>query len=163
MATFLTNPIAYLETILAQYATFRTWCGAATEAEAKSSHIFSFDAIADSAKPAKFVSISDSEWTMVRDAAGAGSEHFARQQRLEVFFFEDLGMTAWAEATTKTFLDNIANFVLELASKAESTGGFRISSITKKSWEESFQLRAVDDEDGSYAYQYGIIIDVSYS
>jgi len=54
-------------------------------------------------------------------------------------------------------LDALAQFAIDLADGCD-VAGLRVMRVAKVPWNEDFQLRCLDSEEGRKGYQYGLTL-----
>jgi hypothetical protein len=157
MSSFLTQQVTALEDVLAGLSSFRSWCGAADAAAAKAGYLFGYDTTTDAAKPARGCALSDEDdWSMQRDADGAGQDNYGREIAVGLYFWEVLGEgVEWTAVNRQAFLDALAGIWLDLLNGCDA-GGLRVTSLEKISWTDDFQMRCIDELTGRRGYQYGV-------
>lgn len=162
MSTLLSASLSAAEDAFANNATFRAWCGAVDNTDAKANYIFSEDAVPDEADlPDKYVVIAEVEnWSYERVGEGSGSGNFQLSGgMIKVTFQEALSAgedwTATNRITFKDFVWNQIQPFIDAYEDGVSGVGFRIMSIDKMAFDDlSNRLRVIFDVKGRKGYNY---------
>jgi hypothetical protein len=137
-------PIENMQTLVGACESFQTFCGVSGAAAGKTRVYAVIESEDDVTRPMALLTYQDGDYSLSRDAAGAGSECFARTSSLLLVFQQDVN--DYAQETVKTFLNSISAIIAEMLTLSGTESYMLINDLVYR------QIHQADDGEEKRLY-----------